>query len=144
MHDDDHMNRAGFLKEMGRGFSDTVKGILAPFVEEQIDKIDDAANIITGRDYFPLPQVERGIWSLQDFFLAERSFYLIGQADGRLCAISKLCSICGGMLTVISFDRTCKCLICDKSVSLESFEGELPVHELEIVERDDKLFVLIE
>jgi len=137
------MKRDEFLKEMKTGFSDTLKGVLAPFIEEKAEQLDDAASILTGRQLFELPHIDTtSVWHMQDFFLGEKSFYLIGQKD-QLYAFQKLCPTCNGMLTVTSFDKKCKCFICDQSLSLETFEGDLVVTPLEVVERQEKLFALV-
>ncbi len=159
----DKINRSEFLKEMKKSFSETMKGISAPFVEDKAEQIDDAASILLGKKKFELPdylelraqskvdgQEEllehspnlRSKPIVKDVFLNENSFYLVIK-DHLPRAIKKQCPTCKNILMITAFDQKCKCFFCDKSLSIESFEGDLSITELELIQRDGKWFVLI-
>jgi hypothetical protein len=137
------MNRIDFLKEMKNSFGETIKGIFSPFLEEKVEKIDDATSILNGEKWSELPLLDTSTeWGVRDFYLGEDSFNLIIQGE-NIQAFKKQCPTCKGLLVITPFDKKAKCFMCDQSLSLVNFEGDLKVTRSEVKKRNDKWFVQI-
>ncbi|MDF2536953.1 MAG: Rieske (2Fe-2S) iron-sulfur domain protein [Bacillales bacterium] len=137
------MDRIDFLKEMKNSFGETIKGIFSPFLEEKVEKIDDATSILSGEKWSELPPLDTSIeWGVRDFYLGEDSFNLIIQGE-NIQAFKKQCPTCRGLIVITPFDKKAKCFMCDQSLSLVNFEGDLKVTRSEVKKRNDNWFVQI-
>ena len=137
------MDRIDFLKEMKNSFGETIKGIFSPFLEEKAEKVDDATSILSGEKWSELPSLDTSIeWGVRDFYLAEDSFNLIIQGE-NIQAFKKKCPTCKGLIVITTFDKKAKCFMCDQSLSLVNFEGDLKVTMSEVKKRNDKWLVRI-
>ena len=135
------MDRNHFLKEMKSSFGETLKGIFSPFIEEKAEQIDDATSILSGEKWSELPPIDTSVeWAVRDFYLAEDSFNLVIQGE-NVQAFKKQCPTCKGLITITIFDKKAKCFICDQSLSLETFEGDLKVTRTEVKNRNNKWFI---
>lgn len=135
------MNRSDFLKEMKNSFGETLKGIFSPFIEEKVEQIDDASSILSGEKWSELPPIDTTIeWGVRDFYLAEESFNLVIQGE-NVQAFKKQCPTCKSLIMITAFDKKAKCFICDQSISLVNFEGDLLVTRAELKKRNDKWFI---
>ena len=137
------MDRIDFLREMKNSFGETIKGIFSPFLEEKVEKIDDATSILSGEKWSELPPLDTSIeWGVRDFYLGEDSFNLIIQGE-NIQAFKKQCPTCKGLIVITPFDKKAKCFMCDQSLSLVNFEGDLKVTRSEVKKRNDNWFVQI-
>ena len=137
------MDRIDFLKEMKNSFGETIKGIFSPFLEEKAEKVDDATSILSGEKWSELPSLDTSIeWGVRDFYLGEDSFNLIIQGE-IIQAFKKQCPTCKGLIVITTFDKKAKCFMCDQSLSLLNFDGDLKVTMSEVKKRNDKWLVRI-
>ena len=137
------MYRIDFLKEMKNSFGETIKGIFSPFLEEKAEKVDDATSILSGEKWSELPSLDTSIeWGVRDFYLGEDSFNLIIQGE-IIQAFKKQCPTCKGLIVITPFDKKAKCFMCDQSLSLLNFDGDLKVTMSEVKKRNDKWLVRI-
>ncbi len=137
------MEREEFIKEMKEGFGETMKGVLSPYIEDKIEGLDDITSLLAGQKWHELPELSsKEEWHFREFHLGKNSFYLISQ-NGYHHGIKKQCPTCKSMITITTFDKRAKCFICDQSLSLEDFTGDLIVSKLKIEKKRRKWRVLV-
>lgn len=138
------MNRKQFLAEMKRGFFQTIKEVSSPFVEEKLEKVDQAMENITGVHWekvkdVSLPLLEN---SVQDISIA-RLQLLLACFDGKIICVLKKCKKCGAFIHYISYLKELKCLPCDLSVSLQASDAKEQLYFLHTKVEDGYLWVAL-
>ena len=138
------MDRKQFLTEMKDSFFQTIKEISNPFVEEKLEKMDQAMENITGIHWekvqnvsLPLPE-----HFIHDIFIARLPLMLLC-FDGETICILKKCKKCGAFMNYISYLKEMKCLPCDLSISLQSNEVKEQLYFLHTKEEDGYLWIAL-
>lgn len=126
------MKRSEFFSEIKKDLIQTFKEIISPLVEDDIEKIDGMIEKISGIKWVSIghfdPETFHGV---EDRFI-EKVPVLIYSNGKEIQAVHKICPHCGGMLHWISYEKSIKCLQCERGFPLAEEEvlSELNVFQL--------------
>lgn len=115
------MNRRSFFKELARSLTETGKEIIYPLFEDDIEKIERAADLLQGISWYPVDHLNMG-YGEQMINGRLICFFFDGK---RLTACSKECPDCHEMAHWIAYDHRLTCSICEKSFSFQEEKGSL-------------------
>lgn len=115
------MDRRSFLKEMIHDLADVGKQIAGPYIEEKLDKIDRATDLITGVSWFTLGELSKGY----DEQLVNGILISFFTEKEHILACSKTCLDCHELAHWISYQEELRCPECGRSYSLRNQEGTL-------------------
>ncbi|WP_100487222.1 Rieske (2Fe-2S) protein [Sporolactobacillus pectinivorans] len=115
------MDRRSFIKELAQSLTETGKEIIYPFFEDDIGKLERAANILNGISWHPLETISSGY---QEQFCGGEiiCLYLSGNS---LTACSKRCPDCCETLQWLAYEQRLACAACGHNYSFLNKEGSL-------------------
>lgn len=118
------MNRLRFFSEMKKGMLDTVKAVYEPILEEKLDQIDRAADVILHIDWLPLTEDLEQLAKVEQRFINGKNIFVF-RTDENIRAVSSICPVCFNLLYYSENTMELKCLMCEKEYSLIKQSGEL-------------------
>ncbi|TGA97359.1 Rieske (2Fe-2S) protein [Sporolactobacillus shoreae] len=133
------MDRRSFLKELVQSLTDTGKEIVYPLFENDIDKLERAADVLTGVSWMRLESIEPGY---QEQICAGRIISLYLAAD-RLIACSKICPDCHETLQWIAYDRRLTCTACGRSYTFSDSEDSLRPNTFSVKKEEGSWWVAL-
>ncbi|GBF10573.1 hypothetical protein [Tepidibacillus sp. HK-1] len=138
------MNRAEFLSQMKKSLLEAVKEFVSPLIEEDVEKIDQLFDEMTGVKWHSLGHLHpKAFIGVKDLFLENRSISLYSNGE-EMKALDKTCPICHAFIQWIPFEKKLICLACNKQYFIEKNEGQFIPKFYPLKEKDGKWFVLIE
>ncbi|RSK27294.1 hypothetical protein EJF36_10595 [Bacillus sp. HMF5848] len=136
------MNRLQFFSEMRKGFTDSLIAIGAPFINDEIKKIDRALEVASGRNWYPLKQID--LTTLEyELRLVGKQPTILYKKDNSLQAIHGCCSECGNLLHISSAESCIRCFTCDRYYSFLTYDGNLPILDLNVQMNNEKWFIAL-
>lgn len=123
------MDRLGFLSYMKNSIFNTVKEISAPFIEEDLQKVDQWIDNLAGIKWIPAEgqKLDEGI-DCKDLYIANK--HLLSFFNGQEVRIyEKQCQKCNTIVNWISYDKTLKCFQCGSSFKVKDRQGDLSLKE---------------
>ncbi|WP_332239084.1 Rieske (2Fe-2S) protein [Sporolactobacillus sp. KGMB 08714] len=115
------MNRRSFFKEVARSLTETGKEVIYPLFENDIEKIERAADVLQGISWYPVDHLSLG-YGEQMISGRLVCFFFDGQ---KAAACGKECRECHEMAQWIAYDQQLVCPGCEKSFSLREKGGSL-------------------
>lgn len=115
------MNRRSFFKEMAHSLAETGKEIIYPLFENDIEKIERAADILQGISWYPVDHLDQG-YNEQIINGRLIGLYLDGK---KAAACSKECPECHEMARWIAYRHQLECPVCGKSYTFQEEKGSL-------------------
>lgn len=135
------MNRAEFFREMGKGLLKTIKEISSPFLEEELEKMDELADKVAGVTWHIAGKKEFfNPGDAHDLFLGGQSVILF-RREKEFAAYRKLCLCCKMMPQWIPYEKKLKCLSCEKEFFPESGGGDLKLQSCPVKIDGDHVLV---
>jgi len=110
------MNRLDFLKEMKMGFLKTVSALYEPVMDEDLAKINQAADQLLGVQWTFLLKEWQGIGRIDQKFVKGQPVVVMYR-DDNVYAYSGICPSCSKLIHISIQEEVCKCLYCEKQAS---------------------------
>ncbi|MFD3450127.1 hypothetical protein ACFDTO_36735 [Microbacteriaceae bacterium 4G12] len=129
------MNRLDFLKEMAGSLAQTVKYVYEPFLKDDLEKVEAAANRALGITWLPVVKVEE-MNEKPELRFANGKPIIVFSHEEKPHAISGICPVCSSLIQVLTYDQMATCMICDQSYDFKKLDGALPVQKLQIKRKD--------
>lgn len=115
------MDRRAFFKELAHSLTETGKEVLKPIIEDDLEKLDRASDLIQGLRWQHIETPNQG-YSEQIVDGSLISLYVT--AEDAL-AFDKKCSACHTFLQWLAYDKVLQCPTCEKTYSFVHKEGAL-------------------
>ncbi|WP_019241707.1 MULTISPECIES: hypothetical protein [Bacillus] len=136
------MKRSAFLKELKTSLFDTVKYVYEPFLEDDIKKIKKSTDRLLNIEWIHIAKNAAELMDYQQMMILKKPFFFV-RVNGKMRAFSGICPTCSNLLNVSSMQKTCKCLMCEKTVHFHKNEEEdewfLSEHSLK--EEEDGIYI---
>ncbi|WP_042355363.1 hypothetical protein [Bacillus rubiinfantis] len=117
------MKRSDFLREMCHSLFRTVKSVYEPFIGEDLEKMEMAADYALGITWFPISDSgESKIFEMR--FIAGKPI-IIRKVDTNIQAWGGVCPVCSNIIMVSTLYSSGKCLNCQKEYNFATGTGEL-------------------
>ncbi|WP_017755245.1 hypothetical protein [Calidifontibacillus oryziterrae] len=125
------MDRADFFSFIKKSVVDTVKEVSAPFIEDDLKKVDQMVDSLAGIKWLPAyGETLNNKIGYQDLYIQNR--HLASYFDGEeVTVFDKVCPKCQTIVQWISYDRKLKCFGCDTSITVIDRQGDLQLKEYE-------------
>lgn len=135
------LKRSEFFAEMGKGFLKTVKELTAPFVEDDLQKLDSYVDELAGIKWYEAGTVKNfSIGEIYDLFLGKKPVVLLIN-EGKYNAFEKICPRCQSMVQWIAYDSKFKCMSCEAEYYVRTEGNQLSLKKYPIKKVEDKLFI---
>ncbi|WP_353947500.1 Rieske (2Fe-2S) protein [Sporolactobacillus sp. Y61] len=133
------MNRRSFLKELAGSLTETAKQIASPFIDEDVRKITQAADLLQDMHWYRLDRVPNGY---SESFRAGQAVCLY-KAGEKITACRKICPDCRGMLQWIAPLQRLTCLSCDQFYTFAKQEGSLHPEFIQLKHEGDQVWAAL-
>lgn len=135
------MNRSEFFSKVKNDLKQTVKEIVSPLIEDDIEKIDTIIEKISNVKWYPLDYYNSDAkYEIHDIFLNNR-FIGIYSNGHELKALDKECLECNSIVQWLSYKKEFKCFNCDTHYSIEDNNGDLKLRFYSLKEKNGKQFI---
>ncbi|MFT8872327.1 MAG: hypothetical protein ABF868_08535 [Sporolactobacillus sp.] len=115
------MNRRDFFKEIGRSLMQTGKEAVSPIVEHDIAKLNLAADILSGRDWYPITAPAAGYGEQ----MVNGEIVGLFRGEKGVVAFDKQCCQCRQLVQWLSYAGELRCPLCGRSYSPAEEAGDL-------------------
>jgi hypothetical protein len=133
------VKRGDFFKEMGSSLFQTVKTVYEPFIHDDLEKIEGAADKVLGIHWVPVMQ-EYDNEELEMKFVGGKP--IIVSRDGtNMWAVDGVCPVCSNIITLRTLYSSGKCLNCEKEFNFKTQTGDLKLEFLPVKQKDKTFFV---
>lgn len=134
------MNRMEFLKEMGGGLFQTVKSVYEPFLKDDLEKVEVAADRALGITWLAVMKENELSSKPEVKFVAGQPIIILRQ-NANMQAMSGICPVCSNIINVTALYSSGKCLNCEKEYNFETMNGDLKLDSLHVKVKDHTVFV---
>lgn len=134
------MKRSEFLKEMGSSFFQTVKSVYDPFIQEDLEKVEEAADRALGIQWMPLMKADGTIKKLEMRYIEGKPI-IVSRYGTDIQARNGICPVCSNIIIVSTLYSSGKCLNCENEFNFQSNSGTLQLESLEVKKKDQMYFV---
>lgn len=133
------MNRRSFFKELGRSLTESGKEIIYPLFEDDVKKIEHAADVLQGVTWQPLPSLSTGY---EEQVVGGRliCFYYDGK---KAVACGKECPDCHQIVQWVAYKEQLVCPGCGYSYSFRDEGGLLHLPHYTMAERDGTWWIAL-
>jgi hypothetical protein len=131
------MRRGDFLKEMAGSLFQTVKSVYEPFINEDLEKIEAAADHALGITWLPL---EKGSSALEMKFIGGKPV-IVSRNGTNMQVMNGVCPVCSTIIIVTTLYSSGKCLNCQKEYNFTTQTGELELESYPIKSKDDIVYI---
>jgi hypothetical protein len=129
------MKRLDFFKELGEGLFQTVKSVYDPFIEDDIEKFEHAADKALGLTWIPLMNVADMNTNLEMKFFQGKAIIIVNHGT-NMQAWNGICPVCSHIITISTLYLSGKCLNCQKEFNFKTNIGELQLKPLPLKKRN--------
>lgn len=130
------MKRFEFFKEMGEGIFKTVKAVYEPFIHEDLEKLEGAADNALGIAWIPIMRESEWIGDLEIKF-SQGKAVILERHGVNIQAWNGICPVCSQIITLSPLYSSGKCLNCQKEFNFKTNDGELRLTPLPVRKRDE-------
>ncbi|MDR7238551.1 hypothetical protein [Neobacillus drentensis] len=134
------MKRGDFLREMAGSLLQTVKSVYEPFLSEDLEKVEVAADRALGITWFPLGKENDGVPDLEMKFLGGNPV-IVARNGTNMQAMDGVCPVCSNIIIVTALYSTGKCLNCQKEYNFITHTGDLQLESYPIKIKDDTYLI---
>jgi hypothetical protein len=125
------MKRGEFLKEMAGSLFSSVKSAYEPFMAEDLEKMEEAADRALGVTWVPLMNESKLDYNLEMKFLNGIPVVIFCKGT-TIQAVSGVCPECSTIIILSSQNSSGKCLNCEKEINFKTDRGDLKLESLPI------------
>ncbi|MGJ7909499.1 hypothetical protein [Neobacillus sp. LXY-1] len=137
------MKRGDFLKEMAGSLFHTVKSVYEPFLSDDLEKMEEAADKALGISWIPLMNESELYAEVEMKFLNGKPI-IVSKHGENLHAVDGICPECSNIIFLASQYSTGKCLNCEKDFNFKSMTGELRLDSLPLKLKDHQYYIGIQ
>jgi hypothetical protein len=134
------MKRSDFLKEMAGSLFHTVKSVYQPFLSEDLEKVEVAADRALGITWFPLVRENDGAPELEMKFIDGKPV-LIARNGTNMQAMDGVCPVCSNIIIVTALYSSGKCLNCQKEYNFKTQTGDLQLDPYPVKTKGNTCFI---
>lgn len=126
---------------MGKSLLKTVKEVTAPFLEDDLEKLDSVVDEFAGIKWHEAGAIQTfTTGEIHDLFLNKKPVVVL-YIDGHFHAFEKICPTCESMVQWIAYDSKFKCLSCEREYGVRTEQKTLALKKYPIKKDKDKLFI---
>ncbi|WP_028552963.1 hypothetical protein [Paenibacillus sp. UNC451MF] len=105
------MNRRDFFKEIKESLTVTLKEIMTPFIERDVEKLNLVAETFSGIRFYPVsfPNEDAPFEEV----LIRSEPIIVTRSHNVYLALSKKCPECGQLLHYLAYKGSFKCFVCE-------------------------------
>lgn len=132
------MNRAQFFSELGKGMLKTVMEIAEPFINDDLDKIDQTVDQIAGVDWVaagPLSSFKKE--GVHEVYVKGKPIVIL--RTGTFQAYEKICPHCSAVPQWIAYEKRFKCFGCGSEYDI--YNGNARLKECFVKIKEDRLLI---
>jgi hypothetical protein len=134
------MRRGDFFKEMGNSLFQTVKSVYEPFIHEDLEKVEKAADRALGITWLPLMKENELSTDLEMKFYVGKAI-IVSRNGTNMQVMDGVCPVCSNIIILTTLYSTGKCLNCQKEFNFRTQTGELQLESLPIKRKDGMYFI---
>ncbi|HJV44693.1 MAG TPA: hypothetical protein VJ824_03105 [Bacillota bacterium] len=129
------MNRKEFFQEAWSGIFNTMKELALPILENKVEKFDHSIESLIKIKWVPLSvTIQSDFRGWKEVYLDNGHWVYLYYDGSQLKAFDKVCTSCRSLTVLWDHHKVIKCLLCEKSLSLETLEGNLTIEEMPVKE----------
>jgi hypothetical protein len=130
------MRRGDFIKEMGSSLFQTVKSVYEPFISEDLEKVQSAADRTLGIRWVPFIKESELFSELELKFIGGKPVIVIRNGT-NMQAMNGVCPVCSNIIILTTLYSSGKCLNCQKEYNFKTQSGELQLASFPIKRKKD-------
>jgi len=134
------MKRGEFLKELAGSLAQTVKSAYEPFIEEDLEKFEGAADRLLGITWIPMAK-ETELQEDLEMKFANGKPFIVYRNGTHVQVIDGICPECTNLITVTALYSTGKCFNCQKEYNFKENLGDLKLVSLPLKVKDGMYLV---
>ncbi|MEH7075454.1 hypothetical protein [Neobacillus drentensis] len=134
------MKRGDFLKEMAGSLFQTVKSVYEPFIHEDFEKVEAAADRALGITWLPLEKEQDGNHDLEMKFIAGKPIIVVRNGT-NMQAMNGVCPVCSTIIIVTTLYSSGKCLNCQKEFNFKTQTGELLLETYPLKSKENTVYI---
>ncbi|MFS0784710.1 hypothetical protein [Bacillus sp. 1P06AnD] len=136
------MNRLQFLKEMKDSLFTTVKSVYEPLVEDDLQKLSRSADKMLGIKWVLLAGRADEMADLEQRQIEGQPIICVKEGNS-IRAYSGICPACTNLLVLSSFEKNCKCLMCEENYPLfpEDHTSVTGLKEFDVQRKETGYFI---
>ncbi|MBL4953849.1 hypothetical protein JK635_16820 [Neobacillus sp. YIM B02564] len=134
------MNRAEFFKEMSNSLLQTVKSVYEPFISDDLEKVENAADRVLGITWYPLLE-DRGQDPLLEMHYTAGKPIIVSRYGTNMQVFDGVCPVCSNIIMLSTLYSKGKCLNCQKEFNFNTGIGELKLYSLPVKYKQKMVYV---
>ncbi|MFJ7725655.1 hypothetical protein ACIQXV_05755 [Neobacillus sp. NPDC097160] len=134
------MRRGDFLREMAGGLFQTVKSAYEPFLSEDLEKVEAAADRALGITWHPFLKEHEHYSNLEMKFIGGKPV-IVTHNGTNIQAFDGVCPGCSNIIIVTTLYSSGKCLNCQKEYNFKTQSGDLQLNSNPIKRKEDSYFI---
>lgn len=134
------MKRGDFLKEMAGSLVTTVKSVYEPFMAEDLEKVEVAADRALGITWEPFMNEGELYSDLEMKFYHGKPIIILRQGT-FIQVMSGICPECSTIINLNTLNFNGKCFHCEKEFNFKTQTGELKLESLPIKVKDRQYLI---
>jgi hypothetical protein len=134
------MRRGDFIKEMGNSIFQTVKSVYEPFIREDLEKVESAADCALGISWVPFIKESELFSELELKFIDAKPVIVIRNGT-NMQAMDGVCPVCSNIIILTTLYLSGKCLNCQKEYNFKTQSGELQLASFPIKRKEEIYYI---
>ncbi|MEH7299852.1 hypothetical protein [Neobacillus drentensis] len=134
------MRRGDFIKEMGSSLFQTVKSVYEPFISEDLEKVESAADRALGIRWVPVIKESEPFSELELKFIGGKPVIVVRNGT-NMQAMDGVCPVCSNIIILTTLYSSGKCLNCQKEYNFKTQSGELQLASFPIKRKEDIYYI---
>jgi len=134
------MRRGDFIKEMGSSLFQTVKSVYEPFISEDLEKVESAADRALGIRWVPVIKESEPFSELELKFIGGKPVIVVRNGT-NMQAMDGVCPVCSNIIILTTLYSSGKCLNCQKEYNFKTQSGELQLASFPIKRKEDMYYI---
>ena len=134
------MRRGDFIKEMGSSLFQTVKSVYEPFISEDLEKVESAADRALGIRWVPVIKESEPFSELELKFIGGKPVIVVRKGT-NMQAMDGVCPVCSNIIILTTLYSSGKCLNCQKEYNFKTQSGELQLASFPIKRKEDIYYI---
>ena len=135
------MRRGDFLKEMASSLFQTVKSVYEPFLSEDLEKVEAAADRALGITWIPLVKENDGVVPELEMKFIGGKPVIVSHYGTNIQALDGVCPVCSNIIILTTLYSTGKCLNCQKEYNFKTHTGDLQLESYPIKTKDNRYLI---
>ncbi len=134
------MKRSDFLKEMTGSLFQTVKSVYEPFLSEDLEKVEEAADRALGIKWVPMMNKHEFCEALEMKFINGKPVIVVRNGT-NMQALNGVCPVCSNIIILTALYSSGKCLNCQKEFNFKTQTGDLELESFQVKLKDQTFYI---